>query len=164
MTPNQTPAGKFDGLVYTDSMSMLAVTRNVPPDRAAALAVAAGADQVLHSPDDEAAFRGIRAAVMSGEIPEAQITASVRRVLTAMTLIKDDRRQVPLTLSKTASLLYLSVIDYASGWREGAPSRTALPELKQRWPNTTGVEVSDRTSASVACGTFLLLADAQRAA
>src|SRR5438132_13980910 len=65
----------------------------------------------------------------------------------AITLIKDDRDQVPLTLPKTASLLYLSVVDYASGWREGAPSRTFLPELKKRWPNVTGVEVSDRTSA-----------------
>ena len=175
---------KFDGLIYTDSMSMFAISQNVSADRAAALAVTAGADQILHSPDDDAAFRGIKAAVAAGEIPEGQITRSVERVLTAkarmglhvtrgvdlaavdaklgtreheqvandlaaraITLIKDDRGQVPLTLPKTASLLYLSVVDYASGWREGAPSRTFLPELKKRWPNVTGVEVSDRTSA-----------------
>jgi beta-N-acetylhexosaminidase len=175
---------KFDGLIYTDSMSMLAISDNVKPDRSAALAVKAGADQVLHSPDDDAAFRGIKAAVESGEIPETQITRSVERILTAkarmglhiargadlaqidmklgtrehqqvadelaaraMTLIKDDRHQVPLMLPKSASVLYLSVIDYASGWREGAPSRTFLPELKKRWPNVTGVEVSDRASA-----------------
>jgi len=175
---------KFDGLIYTDSMSMLAISDNVKPDRAAALAVKAGADQVLHSPDDDAAFRGIKAAVESGEIPEAQITRSVERILTAkarmglhvargvdlaqidmklgtrehqqvadelaaraITLIKDDRHQVPLVLPKSANVLYLSVIDYASGWREGAPSRTFLPELKKRWPNVTGVEVSDRASA-----------------
>ena len=175
---------KFDGLIYTDSMSMLAISDNVKPDRSAALAVKAGADQVLHSPDDDAAFRGIKAAVESGEIPEAQITRSVERILTAkarmglhvargvdlaqidtklgtrahqqvadelaaraITLIKDDRHQVPLVLPKSANVLYLSVIDYASGWREGAPSRTFLPELKKRWPNVTGVEVSDRASA-----------------
>src|SRR5205807_9639583 len=74
---------KFDGLIYTDSMSMLAISQNVPPDRAAALAVRAGADQVLHSPDDDAAFRGIRAAVEAGEIAEAQIARSVERVLAA---------------------------------------------------------------------------------
>src|SRR5215510_16483685 len=39
---------KFDGLIYTDSMSMFAISQNVPADRAAALAVKAGADQVLH--------------------------------------------------------------------------------------------------------------------
>jgi len=175
---------RFDGLIYTDSMSMLAISDNVKPDRAAALAVKAGADQVLHSPDDDAAFRGIKAAVEAGEIPEAQITRSVERILTAkarmglhvargvdlaqidtklgtrehqqvadelaaraITLIKDDRHQVPLVLPRSANVLYLSVIDYASGWREGAPSRTFLPELKKRWPNVTGVEVSDRASA-----------------
>src|SRR5262249_43337601 len=37
---------KFEGLVYTDSMSMFAISHNLPPDRAAALAVKAGADQV----------------------------------------------------------------------------------------------------------------------
>ena len=175
---------KFDGLIYTDSMSMLAISRNVPPDRAAALAVRAGADQVLHSPDDDAAFRGIKAAVAAGEISEIQITQSVERVLAAkaraglhaargvdlasidaklgthdhqrladdlaaraITLIKDDRRHVPLAVPAAANVLYLSMIDYASGWREGAPSRTFLPELKKRWPNVTAVEISDRTTA-----------------
>jgi beta-N-acetylhexosaminidase len=174
----------FGGLIYTDSMSMYAISQNVSPDRAAVLAVKAGADQLLHSPDDDAAFRGIKAAVQSGEISEAQITRSVERVLAAkarvglhlsrgvdlgaidaalgtrehekvadeaaaraITLIKDDRRQIPLTLGKTANVLYLSVIDYASGWREGAPSRTFLPELRKRWPNVNAVEVSDRMSA-----------------
>jgi beta-N-acetylhexosaminidase len=178
---------KFDGLVYTDSMSMFAISQNVPPDRAAALAVQAGADQVLHSPDDDAAFRGIKAAVAAGEIGEAQITRSVERILTAkarmglhanravdlaaidarlgtnehqqtaaelnaraITLIKDDRNLVPLSLPPSANVLYLSVIDYASGWREGVPSRTFLPELRKRWPNVTGVELSDRMSADQA--------------
>src|SRR5207248_11697143 len=74
---------KFDGLIYTDSMSMFAISQNVSPDRAAALAVRAGADQVLHSPDDDAAFRGIKAAVAAGEISDVQITQSVERVLIA---------------------------------------------------------------------------------
>ena len=175
---------KFDGLIYTDSISMFAISRNVPPDRAAALAVKAGADQVLHSPDDDAAFRGIKAAVAAGEISEAQITRSAERVLEAkasmglhtsrgvdlatideklgtrahrqvaselsaraITLLKDEGNQVPLAVPKTAGVLYLSVVDYASGWREGAPSRTFLPELKKRWPNVTAVEISDRTTA-----------------
>ena len=175
---------KFDGLIYTDSMSMRAISQSVSPGRAAALAVRAGADQVLHSPDDDAAFAGIKAAVASGEVPEAQITRSVERVLAAkarmglhtsrgvdlgavdeklgrreslqlandlaaraITLIKDERNQVPLALPTSANVLYLSVIDYASGWREGAPSRTFLPELKKRWPHVTAVEVSDRTTA-----------------
>jgi len=178
---------KFDGLVYTDSMSMLAISQNVPPDRAAALAVQAGADQVLHSPDDDAAFRGIKAAVAAGDIAEAHITRSVERILTAkarlglhlnrttdlaaidtklatrehqqtaaqlnaraLTLIKDDRHQLPLAIPASANILYLSVIDYASGWTDGFPSRTFVPELKKRWPNVTGVELSDRMTADQA--------------
>ena len=63
-----------------------------------------------------------------------------------MTLIKDDRDDVPLRVSRRASILYLSVLDYPSGWGNGAPSRTFLPELEKRCPNVTAVEVSDRTS------------------
>jgi len=63
-----------------------------------------------------------------------------------MTLIKDDRGDVPLRVRRGAEVLYLSVLDYPSGWGNGAPSRTFLPELEQRWPNVTAVEVSDRTS------------------
>ncbi|MBP1636902.1 MAG: glycoside hydrolase family 3 domain protein, partial [Acidobacteria bacterium] len=66
----------------------------------------------------------------------------------ALTLLKDDRSQVPLTIGRDADVLYLSVLDYASGWREGAPSRTFIPALKERWPGTTAVEISDRATAS----------------
>jgi beta-N-acetylhexosaminidase len=176
---------KFKGLVYTDSMSMYAIAKNWTPDKAAALAVKAGVDFVLHSPDDEAAFRGIKAAVESGEIGQAQLNASVERILRvkaklglhrnrlvdldaldshfgtranaavnaeicekALTLIKDEKGQVPLKAPKDAQVLYLSVIDYPSGWREALPSRTFIPELKKRWPNVTAVEISDHTTAS----------------
>ncbi|HXH07216.1 MAG TPA: glycoside hydrolase family 3 N-terminal domain-containing protein [Vicinamibacterales bacterium] len=174
----------FDGLIFTDSMSMYAISRNLPPDRAAAMAVAAGADCVLHSPDNDLAFQGIKAAVERGEIAVAQIERSVERLLRAkarlglhrrretdlaaidvdvggrtrgeladrlasraITLVRDDRQLVPLTVPRTARLLYLSVIDYGTGWREGAPSRTFLPELRRRWPEVTAVEISDRTTA-----------------
>ena len=66
----------------------------------------------------------------------------------AVTLIKDERSQVPMRMPRTASVLYLSVLDYPSGWRIAAPSRTVIPELKARWPNTESIEVSDRTTPS----------------
>ncbi|MDQ3070340.1 MAG: glycoside hydrolase family 3 protein [Acidobacteriota bacterium] len=175
----------FNGLIYTDSMGMDAVSRRLAPGDAAARAVAAGNDVVLHSPDDAAAVGGIRKAVESGQIPMAQLDASVRRILEAkarlglhkqktvsldevavkvgtrahravaeevsrrgMTLIKDDRSQVPLKIAKDARVLYLSVLDYPSGWRIAAPSRTFIPELRRRWPNVTAVELSDRSTAS----------------
>ncbi len=176
---------KFKGLVFTDSMSMYAISKNWAPGKAAAEAVKAGVDFVLHSPDDEAAFRGIKAAVESGEIGQEQLNATVERILRvkarlglhrsrltdinaldarfggranaavnaeicerALTLIKDDQEQVPLKTPRDAQILYLSVIDYPSGWREALPSRTVIPELKKRWPNVTAVEISDHTTAS----------------
>lgn len=175
---------RFKGLIFTDSMTMDAISKMFSHEKAAAMAVRAGADFVLHSPDDDAAFRGIKAAVLAGEIGQAQIDASVERILRAkarlglhvnrttdvsavaekfgtrahaqvaqeindraLTLVKDERNQVPLAAAKDANVVYLSVLDYASGWREAVPSRTLVPELKKRWPNLTSIEVTDRTTA-----------------
>ncbi len=174
---------KFDGLVYTDSMGMDAVSKALAPGEAAVRAILAGNDIVLHSPDDVAAFAGIKAAIEQGRIPMAHIDASVKRVLRAkarvglnvqkmvpldrvadlvggranakiaqevsqrsITLIKDTRDQVPLKLPRSASILYLSVLDYPAGWRIATPSRTFIPELRQRYPALTSIEVSDRTT------------------
>ena len=52
----------------------------------------------------------------------------------SVTLVKDDGDRVPFRLPPTASVLYLSVLDYPAGWRIAAPSRTIIPELKKRWP------------------------------
>jgi beta-N-acetylhexosaminidase len=176
---------KFDGLIYTDSMGMAGVTRLHEPAEAAVRAIKAGNDVLLHSPDDGAAFEGILKAVKAGEIPMAQVDASVRRILEAkarmglhrtkivnlesvvatlgsrahrevarqvsqrsITLIKDERSQVPLKASRDAQVLYLSALDYPTGWRIAAPSRTFIPELEERWPNVTAIELSDRTTAS----------------
>jgi beta-glucosidase-like glycosyl hydrolase len=174
---------RFGGLIYTDSMSMDAVAKRLPPGDAAVRAIQAGNDIVLHSPDDAAAVAGLRAAVQSGVIPMAQIDASVRRVLQAkarlglhksrvvsldelpkrvggrqsaataqalsqksITLIKDDRNQIPLRVPRESSLLYLSVLDYPANWNIAAPSRTFLPELRTRWPSVTAIELSDRST------------------
>jgi len=175
----------FRGLIYTDSMGMQGVTNMHPPGEAAVRAILAGNDVVLHSPDDGAALNGIVGAVKSGRIAQAQIDASVERILRAkakaglhksravsldaipsivgarahqavadavsersITLLADARGQVPLKLARDAQVLYLSVLDYPSGWRIAAPSRTFIPELRKRWPNVTAIELSDRTTPS----------------
>jgi beta-glucosidase-like glycosyl hydrolase len=66
----------------------------------------------------------------------------------AITLVRDDRDSVPLRLPATASILYLSVLDYPGGWSVAAPSRIVAPSLRARWPRLTAVEVTDRTSAA----------------
>ena len=175
----------FNGLIYTDSMRMGAISELMMPGEAAAAAITAGHDVVLHSPDDAAAFAGIKAAVASGQLYESQVDASVERVLRAkaslglhraravsveavpeivgsrmhgvvarevsersITLIKDERGQVPFGLPHDAAVLYLSVLDYPAGWGIAAPSRTFIPELKERWPDVTAIELSDQTSLS----------------
>ena len=64
----------------------------------------------------------------------------------SITLIKDTRNTVPLPTPRSGKVLYLSVLDYPSGWRIAAPSRAVIPALKERWPNTEAVEISDRTT------------------
>jgi beta-N-acetylhexosaminidase len=64
----------------------------------------------------------------------------------SITLIKDGRSVVPLPVPRGGRILYLSVLDYPSGWRIAAPSRAIIPELRSRWPNLHAVEVSDRTT------------------
>ena len=73
----------FDGLVFTDSMRMRAVSELVPPGEAALRAVAAGHDVVLHSPDPVAAIGGIKAAASAADLAEERIDRSVRRILNA---------------------------------------------------------------------------------
>jgi beta-N-acetylhexosaminidase len=175
----------FGGLIYTDSMGMAGVNDLYKPGEAAVRAIKAGNDIVLHSPDDAAAFAAIKAAAQSGEIPAAQLDASVTRVLRAkartglhrvravnldalpsivggrahqavadevsrrsITLVRDQRSQVPLTVARDAQILYLSVLDAPNGWRIAAPSRTFIPELKRRWPAVTSVELSERSTAN----------------
>jgi beta-N-acetylhexosaminidase len=64
----------------------------------------------------------------------------------SITLLKDDRKSVPLTLPSTANVLYLSAIDYPRGWRIAAPSRALLPALRARWPTVQSIEISDATT------------------
>ena len=66
----------------------------------------------------------------------------------SLTLIKDAGDRLPLRLPPSASVLYLSVLDYPFGWRIAAPSRTMIPELKKRWSGTEAVEVSDRSTSN----------------
>jgi len=73
----------YEGVVFTDAMTMRGVTTNFPPEEATLLAVEAGADIVLLPPDIPTSFNAIKSAVAGGRITEARIDQSVRRILTA---------------------------------------------------------------------------------
>lgn len=71
----------FTGLVVTDALEMRAITRNYLPDEAAVMAIEAGADMILLSPDIDLAMQSLLEAVRSGRIPREHIDRSVRRIL-----------------------------------------------------------------------------------
>jgi beta-N-acetylhexosaminidase len=87
-------------------------------------------------------------AVPAGLGGRARQAVAVEIASKAVTLLKDDRVQVPLRLPADARVLLLSMVDYGSGWREGAPGRVLIPELKKRFADVTAIEVSDRTTTA----------------
>ena len=84
-------------------------------------------------------------AIVGGRAHQAVADEVSRR---SLTLVRDQRRQVPLAVAPDAQILYLSILDSPGGWRIAAPSRTFIPELRQRWHNVTAVELSERSTAN----------------
>ena len=73
----------YNGLVITDALAMGAATDVCSDARQGVLAIKAGADIVLIPNDFKKAYNGLYNAVKSGEISEARINESVRRVIRA---------------------------------------------------------------------------------
>lgn len=71
----------FDGVIITDALDMGAVSVHYSAGEAAVRAIQAGVDMLLMPADTQAAYDAVLAAVRSGEIPEAQLDASVARIL-----------------------------------------------------------------------------------
>jgi beta-N-acetylhexosaminidase len=173
----------FDGIVFTDSMSMAAISRMASAGEAAVRAIEAGADVVVHSPDDVAAAAALKEAVSNGRISVARLDASVQRLLMAkarlglhtsravdlsevathvggrqhlavaraasergLTLVRNSPGHVPLMAPRSARVLVLSVLDYPGNWRIAAPGRTFVPAIRERWPDVTAIELSDRST------------------
>jgi len=136
------------------------------PDPAAAftgLKKAVESGRVPRARLDESVARVLRAKAFAGlnkkrtvdldQVPalvggRAHLAIAREAAARSITLVKDERHQVPLAVPRDTPVLYLSILDYPSGWQIAAPSRTFIPELKQRWPNVTAIELSDHTSPS----------------
>lgn len=71
----------FDGVIITDSLGMAGVQRIYGNERVPVLALLAGADMLLNPPRIAVAYRAVVDAVRSGELTEARIDQSVRRIL-----------------------------------------------------------------------------------
>jgi beta-N-acetylhexosaminidase len=73
----------FEGLVVTDAMDMGGITVRFAPGDAAVRAFLAGADALLMPPVPDAAYDALLDAAKSGQISQARLDASVRRILLA---------------------------------------------------------------------------------
>ena len=71
----------FDGLVVTDGLEMRGITNHYSPGEAVVLALKAGADLMLISPDELTAIEGVKDAVAIGRLSEERIDQSVRKLL-----------------------------------------------------------------------------------
>jgi beta-N-acetylhexosaminidase len=72
----------FDGVVVTDALTMAGVRQKYGDERVPVLALKAGADLLLMPPDMDLAYNAVLGAVRGGELTEARIDTSVRRILT----------------------------------------------------------------------------------
>jgi beta-glucosidase-like glycosyl hydrolase len=70
----------FRGLVVTDALDMGGIVDHFDPGEAAVRAILAGADQVLKSPDTDAAIAGVRRAVAQGRISAERLDRSVAKI------------------------------------------------------------------------------------
>ncbi len=73
----------FQGLIFTDAMNMGGIIEHFWSGDAAVMAIDAGADIILMSPNFEATFDFVVAAVKAGRISMSRIDESVKRILEA---------------------------------------------------------------------------------
>ncbi len=74
---------RFDGMIVTDAMDMSGLTIYFDQATAGVRSIKAGADVLLKPADADAMIKGLREAVRTGELTEARIDQSARRVLAA---------------------------------------------------------------------------------
>ncbi len=74
---------KFDGLVVSDAFDMGGLVAHYTAGDAAIRGLEAGEDQILKSPNTDAAIAAVKDAVRSGRLSEKRIDQSVRRILAA---------------------------------------------------------------------------------
>ena len=79
-----------------------------------------------------------------GTKPHLEVSRDIAE--SAMTLIKDDKKVLPLQLKPADRVLILNVYDSAGGWREGKPGGTFIKEFQKRHPGTMAFEISDLTT------------------
>jgi beta-N-acetylhexosaminidase len=95
---------RFEGIIITDAIEMQALDKSEGIGRLAVRSIVAGADLVMvlwHGRDREEAIAALEAAAKSGELSEARIRESLRRILRVKLGLRGtpDRRAVSPTIA-----------------------------------------------------------------
>ncbi len=85
----------FDGLIVTDAMNMEAITKYYSEEAAAVMAIEAGCDIILMTPDELKAIDALVTAVNNGKIVLERLDESVRKILAAKRWLKIDEQKPP---------------------------------------------------------------------
>lgn len=64
----------------------------------------------------------------------------------AITLVRDKRGDLPMTLAPQQKVLFITMVDNSEGWRDGVPGRAFFAALVKRHPKSINVYVTDKTS------------------
>jgi len=79
-----------------------------------------------------------------GSTEQQQIAQQI--IDSAVTLVRDDKKALPLRLAPEQRVLFITLVDNHEGWQGNTPGSAFLQGLTKRHAKTTGVYVSDRTS------------------
>jgi len=64
----------------------------------------------------------------------------------AVTLVRDDKKALPLKLAPEQKVLFITLVDNQEGWQGSVPGNVFLQGLVKRHARTTNAYVSDKTS------------------
>lgn len=114
----------YDGVVVTDALGMRGVRTTYGDDRVPVLALRAGADQLLNPPRPETAWNGVLRAVREGELTEARIDESLRRILR----LKEKLGLLPEDATDTSVYVDVAAVADRVGTREHRATADAVAE------------------------------------
>ncbi|MCH8568966.1 MAG: glycoside hydrolase family 3 protein, partial [Balneolales bacterium] len=144
----------FDGVIVTDGLEMQGIAAHYAPGEAAVMALNAGADLLLLSPDEMTAIYQIEEAVARGEISVERIEASVLKLL-KWKLDAGLFRQSQVNINRIPRLVNTRssqmIADQIA--RESITllknERDILPIRPDRYPNVTVIAFANSESGTV---------------
>jgi beta-N-acetylhexosaminidase len=83
----------FNGVIFTDAMTMQGIAAHYPEGAAAVRAIEAGADIILYPTNVESTFSALKQAVLSGKIEATRLDESLRRILGAKVRLGIDKNR-----------------------------------------------------------------------